>query len=200
VFPGSSAAGFEADRAHPRGSFFDRRERAAPGARTEVDVEIVARWLGEASGQGRCVRPTTCEAPKMSSRACNGFSSAARFTIRRGRLYCPADGLVLVVSALAMVAINAFFVAAEFAIVRVRVTRIEDLVQRGVRRRAAAREVLRNLDAMISACQLGITLASLALGWDRRARVRPPDRAGVRPWRALRAEGGPHHGDRGAFL
>jgi CBS domain containing-hemolysin-like protein len=73
--------------------------------------------------------------------------------------------VVLVVVALAVVAINAFFVAAEFAIVRVRVTRIEDLVQRGVRRAAAAREVLRNLDAMISACQLGITLASLALGW-----------------------------------
>jgi CBS domain containing-hemolysin-like protein len=72
---------------------------------------------------------------------------------------------VLIVVALAVVAINAFFVAAEFAIVRVRVTRIEDLVQRGVRRAAAAREVLRNLDAMISACQLGITLASLALGW-----------------------------------
>jgi CBS domain containing-hemolysin-like protein len=73
--------------------------------------------------------------------------------------------LVLVVVALAAVAINAFFVAAEFAIVRVRVTRIEELVQRGVRRATAAREVLRNLDAMISACQLGITLASLALGW-----------------------------------
>jgi len=72
---------------------------------------------------------------------------------------------VYVVVALAVVAINAFFVAAEFAIVRVRVTRIEDLVQRGVRRAAAAREVLKNLDAMISACQLGITLASLALGW-----------------------------------
>jgi CBS domain containing-hemolysin-like protein len=71
----------------------------------------------------------------------------------------------LIVVALAVVAINAFFVAAEFAIVRVRVTRVEELVQRGVRRAAAAREVLRNLDAMISACQLGITLASLALGW-----------------------------------
>ena len=47
--------------------------------------------------------------------------------------------LVLVVVALAAVAINAFFVAAEFAIVRVRVTRIEELVQRGVRRAAAAR-------------------------------------------------------------
>jgi CBS domain containing-hemolysin-like protein len=73
--------------------------------------------------------------------------------------------LVLVVAALAAVAVNAFFVAAEFAIVRVRVTRIEDLVQRGVPRAAAARDVLRHLDAMISACQLGITLASLALGW-----------------------------------
>ena len=72
---------------------------------------------------------------------------------------------VLVVVALAVVAINAFFVAAEFAIVRVRVTRVEELVQRGVRRAAATREVLRNLDAMISACQLGFTLASLALGW-----------------------------------
>ena len=72
---------------------------------------------------------------------------------------------VLIVVALAVVAINAFFVAAEFAIVRVRVTRVEELVQRGVRRASATREVLRHLDAMISACQLGITLASLALGW-----------------------------------
>jgi CBS domain containing-hemolysin-like protein len=73
--------------------------------------------------------------------------------------------VVFLVVALAAVAINAFFVASEFAIVRVRATRIEDLVQQGVPRAAAAREVLRNLDAMISACQLGITLASLALGW-----------------------------------
>ncbi len=72
---------------------------------------------------------------------------------------------VLIVVALAVVAINAFFVAAEFAIVRVRVTRVEELVMRGVRRASATREVLRHLDAMISACQLGITLASLALGW-----------------------------------
>jgi CBS domain containing-hemolysin-like protein len=73
--------------------------------------------------------------------------------------------LLLIGLALVIVAINAFFVAAEFAIVRVRVTRIEDLVQRGVRRAHAAREVLRHLDDAISACQLGITLASLALGW-----------------------------------
>jgi CBS domain containing-hemolysin-like protein len=71
---------------------------------------------------------------------------------------------VLVGLALVIVGINAFFVAAEFGFVRVRATRIEDLVQRGVPRAAAAREVLRNLDAAISACQLGITLASLGLG------------------------------------
>ncbi|HEX4823618.1 MAG TPA: hemolysin family protein [Candidatus Polarisedimenticolaceae bacterium] len=72
---------------------------------------------------------------------------------------------VLVAIALLIVAINAFFVAAEYGFVRVRVTRIEDLVQRGVPRAAAAREVLRHLDAAISACQLGITLTSLGLGW-----------------------------------
>ena len=73
--------------------------------------------------------------------------------------------LALIVAALAVVAINAFFVAAEFAIVRVRATRIEELVADGVRRAAAAQHVLRRLDDSISACQLGITLASLALGW-----------------------------------
>jgi|SoiMethySBSTD1v2_1073268.scaffolds.fasta_scaffold34744_2 CBS domain containing-hemolysin-like protein len=72
--------------------------------------------------------------------------------------------LALVVAALVVVAINAFFVAAEYAIIRVRTTRIEELVSSGVRRAAAARDVLRRLDDSISACQLGITLASLALG------------------------------------
>jgi CBS domain containing-hemolysin-like protein len=70
-----------------------------------------------------------------------------------------------VIVAFALVAVNAFFVAAEFALVRVRVTRIEELVGTGVRRAVATREVLRHLDAYISACQLGITLTSLGLGW-----------------------------------
>jgi len=72
--------------------------------------------------------------------------------------------LVFIVAAFAVVAINAFFVAAEYAIIRVRATRIEELVASGVRRAAAARDVLRRLDDSISACQLGITIASLALG------------------------------------
>jgi len=72
---------------------------------------------------------------------------------------------ILIGVALVIVAINAFFVAAEYGFVRVRATRIEDLVQRGVPRAAAAREVLRHLESAISACQLGITLTSLGLGW-----------------------------------
>jgi CBS domain containing-hemolysin-like protein len=61
--------------------------------------------------------------------------------------------------------LNGFFVAAEFALVKVRPTQIEPhLVQGGLRARLANR-MIRHLDAYLSATQLGITLASLALGW-----------------------------------
>ncbi len=65
----------------------------------------------------------------------------------------------------ALVAMNGFFVAAEFALVTARKTRIEQLAATG---NGAARAVLRALhdpNRFISACQLGITVASLALGW-----------------------------------
>lgn len=61
-----------------------------------------------------------------------------------------------------LVFLNGFFVAAEFAIVKVRSTRIEQLKGK---RAAVARKVIANLDAYLSATQLGITLASLGLGW-----------------------------------
>ncbi len=67
--------------------------------------------------------------------------------------------------ALGLVLLNAFFVATEFAIVKVRDTRIEELVEGGLKRAAAVQKVLRNLNAYLSACQLGITIASLGLGW-----------------------------------
>ena len=67
--------------------------------------------------------------------------------------------------ALALVALNAFFVATEFAIVKVRGTRIQELVSDGVARAEAVQEVIENLNPYLSACQLGITLASLGLGW-----------------------------------
>lgn len=61
--------------------------------------------------------------------------------------------------------LNGFFVAAEFALVRVRESRILQLEQEGNTRAAVVRETLRDLDAYLSVCQVGITVASLALGW-----------------------------------
>jgi CBS domain containing-hemolysin-like protein len=64
-----------------------------------------------------------------------------------------------------LVAANGFFVAAEFAIVKVRPTRLRELVAQDDRREKATLDVVDHLDVYLSACQLGITLASLALGW-----------------------------------
>jgi CBS domain containing-hemolysin-like protein len=64
-----------------------------------------------------------------------------------------------------LVFLNGFFVAAEFAIVKVRMSQIEMRVQAGSRVAGFAKNILENLDAYLSASQLGITLASLALGW-----------------------------------
>ena len=66
---------------------------------------------------------------------------------------------------LALVLLNGFFVAAEFAIVKVRDTQLEGLVLKGHRRARIARRIVQSLDAYLSATQLGITIASLALGW-----------------------------------
>jgi len=64
-----------------------------------------------------------------------------------------------------LVVLNGFFVAAEFALVKIRDTQLETLVSKGHRRANVARRIVRNLDAALSATQLGITLASLGLGW-----------------------------------
>lgn len=64
-----------------------------------------------------------------------------------------------------LVFLNGFFVAAEFAVVKIRDTQLEPLVAKGHRRARIARKIVRNLDASLSATQLGITLASLGLGW-----------------------------------
>jgi CBS domain containing-hemolysin-like protein len=72
---------------------------------------------------------------------------------------------LLVALALALVALNGFFVAAEFALVKLRQTQVQELAAaRGWRGRILAK-VHGRLDAYLSACQLGITLASLGLGW-----------------------------------
>jgi CBS domain containing-hemolysin-like protein len=67
--------------------------------------------------------------------------------------------------ALVLVLLNGFFVAAEFALVKVRPTQIEPYAEQGLRRGKVARHMIHHLDAYLSATQLGITLASLALGW-----------------------------------
>ena len=78
-----------------------------------------------------------------------------------------AGGSVLIklLSVIVLVAANGFFVAAEFALVGVRSSRIETLVASGSRSAKRLMGLLQNLNAYLSACQLGITLASLALGW-----------------------------------
>lgn len=75
------------------------------------------------------------------------------------------ENILLIVAALFLVALNGFFVAAEFGLVKLRQTRIRAIVKtQGLRGRILA-TVHNQLDAYLSACQLGITLASLGLGW-----------------------------------
>ena len=73
--------------------------------------------------------------------------------------------LLQILIVLGVVLVNAFFVAAEFAIVKVRNTQIEPLAEKGNLRAAIARDIISHLDSYLSATQLGITMTSLALGW-----------------------------------
>jgi CBS domain containing-hemolysin-like protein len=75
------------------------------------------------------------------------------------------DVLVRLSAVLALVALNAFFVAAEFALVSARPTRLDQLVSSGNATAALGRRMQADLDRYIAAAQLGITLASLGLGW-----------------------------------
>lgn len=64
-----------------------------------------------------------------------------------------------------LVLLNGFFVASEFAIVKVRNTRILELMEKGIKKAKLAQKVVNQMDEYLSATQLGITLSSLALGW-----------------------------------
>ncbi|MGE6537737.1 hemolysin family protein [Bacillus luti] len=64
-----------------------------------------------------------------------------------------------------LIAFTGFFVAAEFAIVKIRSSRIDQLVAEGKRGALAAKKVTSNLDEYLSACQLGITVTAMGLGW-----------------------------------
>jgi Hemolysins and related proteins containing CBS domains len=73
--------------------------------------------------------------------------------------------LLNIIIVLLLVFMNAFFVATEFAMVKVRKSRIETLVLEGNRSAKHTLTIVRDLNSYLSACQLGITLASLGLGW-----------------------------------
>jgi CBS domain containing-hemolysin-like protein len=70
-----------------------------------------------------------------------------------------------ILSILLLVAANAYFVAAEYSLVTVRWTRIEELAERGSYGAAAVKYAIEHRDMVIAAVQLGITLTSLGLGW-----------------------------------
>ncbi len=72
-------------------------------------------------------------------------------------------GKLLVIAAL--VGMNGFFVACEFAIIKVRASQLDELVEEGDARARFAKYIRGHLDAYLSATQLGVTVASLALGW-----------------------------------
>ncbi len=74
----------------------------------------------------------------------------------------PLLGILL---ALFLVLLNGFFVASEFAIVKVRETRMMELARDGVASAKLATHAIHQMDAYLSATQLGITLASIGLGW-----------------------------------
>ena len=75
------------------------------------------------------------------------------------------DNLLKLVAVILLVLVNGFFVAAEFALVSVRGTRIKELVAQGNSAAKWAAKALEHPDQVIAATQLGITLASLGLGW-----------------------------------
>lgn len=66
---------------------------------------------------------------------------------------------------LTLVALNGFFVAAEFSLVAVRKTRVEEMVRQPIPGAWAVRDTIDHLDHVIASTQLGITHASIALGW-----------------------------------
>jgi CBS domain containing-hemolysin-like protein len=97
----------------------------------------------------------------------SSFFSHYGFVISHSAMNMDAAILIVlkVLAVLALVLLNGFFVAAEFALVRIRETQLDMLVAKGWRRAQMARHIVRHLNSYLSATQLGITMASLGLGW-----------------------------------
>lgn len=92
-------------------------------------------------------------------------ASKIYFLLLSGEPVNVTSTLLKLLSVVVLVAVNGFFVAAEFALVGVRRSRIETLAAAGQRSAQRLLRLLNNLNAYLSASQLGITLASLGLGW-----------------------------------
>ncbi|QQZ09176.1 HlyC/CorC family transporter [Heyndrickxia vini] len=75
------------------------------------------------------------------------------------------DDIFRLVLIFVIIALSAFFVSSEFAIVKVRSTRIDQLIEEGNKNALATKKILSNLDEYLSTVQLGITILSLVLGW-----------------------------------
>ena len=133
-----------------------------PGRTELVHTVELAQSFNEVSGfHGDGLSPETQATAKPLRGRIRGRSL---YTARRMNPEV-ADTLWRIGLILLLVALTAFFVAAEFSLVGVRKTRIESLARGGSRPAARLTRQLDSLDAYISATQLGITLASLALGW-----------------------------------
>ena len=72
-----------------------------------------------------------------------------------------------------LIALTAFFVATEFAMVKVRMSRLDQLIAERKKGSIAAKNVVTHLDEYLSACQLGITVTALGLGWLGEPTVEP---------------------------
>ena len=75
------------------------------------------------------------------------------------------DITIKLLAVIVLIALTAFFVASEFAIVKVRSSRINQLIEDGHKNAVPAKRVTSHLDEYLSACQLGITVTALGLGW-----------------------------------
>jgi putative hemolysin len=99
----------------------------------------------------------------------NGAQHAVRLESHaRARRIAPVDllwNLLQLATIPALVALNGLFVAAEFAMVAVRRTRLEELVAHSIKGARSAQKAVENLNRTIAATQLGVTLSSLGLGW-----------------------------------
>ena len=92
-----------------------------------------------------------------------------------------------IIAAFLLVGLNAFFVATEFAITRVRHSQVVELVKAGKPGARAALHAVEHIDAYLAACQLGITVASIGLG----ALAEPAFEHLLEPWSAVSRRGSP---------